>query len=172
VIVKPAGLLLVALLSMNSASALADTPSKSSIPAADEAAIQAGVSQIVRGWNTKDAELFARPFAPDVDYVAINGLQLKGRKSVVEGHRRIFATIHKETTIALTIKNIRVLGAAHAVVHLAGTNRGKQGGQVRQIDMALSMVMAKAGDSWQIVAFQNTRIEPGGGRQNGSPGAR
>jgi uncharacterized protein (TIGR02246 family) len=167
-IVKPVRIMLVALLIMNGADALAGTPSKSpsksSVPAADEAAIQAAVGQLVRGWNSKDAELFSRPFAPDVDYVAINGLKLKGHKTVTEGHRHIFATVHKETTIALTVQHIRMLGPAHAVVHVAGTNRGKQGGQFRQIDMVLSMVMAKTGDSWRIVAFQNTRIEPNAGQ--------
>jgi hypothetical protein len=47
--------------------------------------------------------------------------------------------------------------------------RRHQSGQARRPGPpdrhGLSMVMARAGDRWQIVAFQNTRVEPGGGRR-------
>jgi uncharacterized protein (TIGR02246 family) len=163
VIVKHMRHMVVIALSLAGSRVLAEPPRESTIPAEDEAAIRASANQLVRGWNTKDAELFARPFAPDADYVAINGLQVRGRKAIAQGHRRIFATLYKDSTIALSIKHIRMIGRTQAVVHLAGTNRTRQGAEVRQINMVLSMVMTKAA-AWQIVSFQNTEIEPSAAR--------
>ena len=73
-------------------------------PSADEAAIRENVRQMEAGWNTKSGDLFAKPFAEDVDYVVINGLHLRGRAAVAEAHQRIFDTIYKETNLSLSVK--------------------------------------------------------------------
>jgi uncharacterized protein (TIGR02246 family) len=77
--------------------------------AADEAAIRENVKQLETGWNTKSGALFAKPFAEDADYVVINGMYLKGRAVLETAHQRIFDTIYKDTTITLSVKQIRFL---------------------------------------------------------------
>src|SRR5688572_5802753 len=87
---------------------------------ADEVAIRENVNQLERGWNTKSGALFAKPFADDADYVVINGMYLKGRAVIETTHQQIFDTIFKDTTVKLTVKQVRFLRPDVAVVHVTG----------------------------------------------------
>jgi len=51
----------------------------------DEAAIRQVVQQVQDGWNAHDGKAFAAPFAPDADYVVVNGTKVKGREAIREG---------------------------------------------------------------------------------------
>lgn len=126
--------------------------------AADEAAIRASVQQMEDGWNTKSGALFAKPFAEDADYVVINGQYLKGRAILATAHQQIFDTIYKDTTIKLTIKNIRYLRPDVAVVHVEGHRDGPTAELKSQA--FLTLVMTSERGSWSIAAFQNTQIQP------------
>src|SRR5262249_50081560 len=123
---------------------------------ADEAAIRANIKQMESGWNTKSGALFAKAFAEDADYVVINGNYIKGRKVIEESHQRIFDTIFKDTTIALTVKQIRFLRRDVAVVHVDGQRSGPTKDLMQ--NALLTMVMTKDKDSWTIAAFQNTAV--------------
>ena len=92
--------------------------------AADEAAIRESVKQMENGWNTKSGALFAKPFAEDADYVVINGMYIKGRSVIETAHQRIFDTIYKDTTVSLTVKQIRFLRTDVAVVHISARRNG------------------------------------------------
>lgn len=129
---------------------------------ADTAAIRAGVEQMVKGWNAKSGEEFAKPFAPDADYVVINGMQIKGRTAIAKGHQEIFDTIYKNTTLALSTDSIRFLRSDVAVVHISGTATTSQEGtpELRVNGARITLVMTKQNGKWEIAAFQNTRIEP------------
>jgi uncharacterized protein (TIGR02246 family) len=124
--------------------------------AGDEAAIRENVKYLESGWNTKSAALFAKPFAEDADYVVINGMYLKGRPAIEAAHRRIFDTIFKETTIALTVKQIRYLRSDVAVVHVSGHRDSPQKDLVS--DAMITFVMTKEKQGWTIAAFQNTEV--------------
>ena len=128
--------------------------------AADEAAMRESVKQMQSGWNTKSGALFAKPFAEDADYVVINGMYIKGRNTIESGHQRIFDTIYKDTTITLTVKQIRFLRPDVAVVHVSGQRVGPTK------DLAegamITLVMTKEKQGWTIAAFQNTSVAPKG----------
>jgi uncharacterized protein (TIGR02246 family) len=124
--------------------------------AADEAAIRENVKQMETGWNTKSGALFAKPFAEDADYVVINGMYLKGRAVLSTAHQQIFDTIYKDTTIALTVKQIRFIRPDVAVVHVNGHRNGPT--KELQSEAMLTLVMTKEKDGWTIAAFQNTQV--------------
>ncbi len=124
--------------------------------ARDEAAIRENVKTLETGWNTKSGALFAKPFAEDADYVVINGMYLKGRPAIEAAHQRIFDTIFKETTIALTVKQIRYLRSDVAVVHASGHRDSPQ--KDLTSDAMITFVMTKEKDGWKIAAFQNTQV--------------
>src|SRR5688572_19434979 len=86
--------------------------------AEDEAAIRENVKQMETGWNTGSGALFAKPFAEDADYVVINGMYLKGQAAIQQAHQQIFDTIFKDTTVSLSIKQIRLLRSDVAIVHV------------------------------------------------------
>jgi len=112
------------------------------------------------GWNTKSGALFAKPFAEDADYVVINGMYIKGRAVIESQHQRIFDTIFKDTTLSLTVKQIRFLRPDVAVVHVSGQRVGpvKEHNQ----EAMITIVMTKSKDGWLIAAFQNTAVAPRG----------
>ena len=122
----------------------------------DEVAIRENVKQMETGWNTKSGAAFAKPFAEDADYVIINGMYIKGRTVIETGHQQIFDTIYKDTTITLTVKQIRFLRPDVAVVHVNGQRRGPT--KDLEQDALLTLVMTKEKDGWAIAAFQNTGV--------------
>jgi uncharacterized protein (TIGR02246 family) len=125
---------------------------------ADEAALRENVKALETGWNTKSGATFAKPFAEDADYVVINGMYIKGRAVIETQHQRIFDTIYKDTTLSLTVKQIRFLRPDVAVVHVNGIRKGPEK-ELNQEAM-ITFVMTKEKGSWSIAAFQNTAVLP------------
>ena len=122
----------------------------------DEAAIRENVKMIETGWNTKSGALFATPFAEDADYVVINGAYIKGREVIAKAHQQIFDTIYKDTTVVLTVKQIRFLRPEVAVVHVNGQRNGPA--KDFKQEALLTLVMTKEKQGWTIAAFQNTGV--------------
>ena len=126
--------------------------------ASDEAAIRENVSQMEAGWNGKQAELFAKPFATDADYVVINGLYMRGRAAIELAHRQIFATTFKNTTIRLSIKQVRFLRPDVVVMHVNGHRDAPESEKELVTDALISMVMTRGKNGWEIAAFQITEV--------------
>lgn len=129
----------------------------------DEAAIRANVEQMAKGWNMKSGAEFAKPFAEDADYVVINGAHIKGRAANAEGHQRIFDTIYKDSSLAVSVKQIRFLRPEVAVVHVESNLTFKLNGAEQKGRGLVTMIMTKEKGKWSVAAFQNTAIQPQGG---------
>ena len=126
--------------------------------AEDEAAIRENVKQMESGWNAKSGATFARPFAEDADFVIINGMHIRGHEAIEKNHQQIFSTIYKNTTVSLTIKQIRFLRPDVALVHVSGHRDAPEAERELVTDATMVMVMTKEGGQWQIASFQNTRV--------------
>ncbi|MDQ3801545.1 MAG: SgcJ/EcaC family oxidoreductase [Acidobacteriota bacterium] len=135
----------------------------------DEAMIRANVEQLMKGWNAKSGAEFAKPFAEDADYVIINGMQLKGRPAISEGHQRIFDTIYKNSTLTGEVTQLRFLRPDVAIVHARGVlNVTMPDNSTQSNNARITLVMAKNKDKWEIAAFQNTQIQPPPQQQQGN----
>ncbi len=131
----------------------------------DETAIRANVKQMETGWNANSGAEFAKPFAEDSDYVVVNGTHIKGRAANAAGHQQIFNTIYKDSRNVATIKQIRFVRPDVAVVHVFGTRRPTREADSALIgDARITMTMVKNNGKWEIAAFQNTSIQPTGGK--------
>jgi len=128
----------------------------------DEAAIRQVIKQVEGGWNAHDAKAFAAPFAPDADYVVVNGMRARGREEIEKGHTAIFTTIFKDSHNGATVKSIRFLRPDVAVVHVEWILEFRSGGEARKGHAMNTMVMTKDGGKWSIAAFQNTPIQAEG----------
>ena len=128
--------------------------------AADEAALREIVKQMETGWNTKSGATFAKAFAEDADYVIINGNYIKGRAVIERAHQQIFDTIFKDTTVTLTVQQIRFLRPDVAVVHV----KGQRTSPIKELvqDAMLTLFVTKEKQGWTIAAFQNTAVTPPG----------
>ena len=122
--------------------------------AADQAA-----DQIKTGWNTKQAKLFAAPFAPDGDYVAVTGHQVSGRGAIEAAHHGLFTGRYRQSTIELKVLRVRVLRPGVALAILGGHNTTTYQGQTEGWDFVISLVMNEGSDGWKIALFHNTRVE-------------
>jgi uncharacterized protein (TIGR02246 family) len=123
---------------------------------ADEAAMREAVKQMETGWNTKNGATFAKPFAEDADYVIINGNYIKGRALIESSHQRIFDTVFKDTTLSLTVQQIRFLRLDVAVIHVKG-QRTSPASELNQ-GALITLIMTKEKQGWTIAAFQNTAV--------------
>lgn len=130
----------------------------SSAKAEDEKAIRANVEQMVKGWNAKSGAEFAKPFAADSDYVVVNGMHVKGRPAIDQGHQQIFDSFYKDTDIAATVEKIRFLRPDVAVV-LVLSERFPKADRKQATKGRLTMVMVKNDGKWEIASFQNTEIQ-------------
>ena len=88
--------------------------------------------------------------------MVINGMFFKGRTAIETAHQQIFDTVFKETTVALTIRQIRFLRPDVAVAHVDGHRTGPTKELVQ--DTLVTLVMTKEKEGWTIAAFQNTAV--------------
>ena len=129
----------------------------------DQANILEKLRQMKDGWKTRDAKLFARPFAIDADYVVVNGMHLKGRQAIEEGHQVLFTRIPKEdpreSESVRDEVTIRYLRPDVALVHTIGF------GTVHNI---ATLILTKDAQEWEIAALQRTAIQASPERQSNS----
>jgi uncharacterized protein (TIGR02246 family) len=155
-------LLVVVIAAFLSVGAAADNAQTQQGSDKDEAAVRQVVQQVQDGWNAHDGKAFAAPFAADADYVVVNGMSLKGREAIEQGHTAIFASIYKESHNVGTVKSVRFLRPDVAVVHVEWNLEFRAGGETRKGHAMNTMVMTKEGGKWSIAAFQNTPIQAEG----------
>lgn len=148
--------ILVALILVAALSANAQTSQKMS---KDEAAIRKVVQQVQDGWNAHDAKTHAAAFAPDADYVVVNGSHDKGREEIQARHTQLFTGIYKNSRNVATIKSVRFLRPDVAIVHTEwnllhdlSDSKSRKGHALNTI------VMTKEKGKWSIAAYQNTPI--------------
>ena len=125
----------------------------------DETAIRQVVQQVQDGWNAHDGKAFALPFAPNADYVVVNGRRISGRDAIEKGHIAIFTTLYKESRNTATIRSIRFLRPDVAVVHIEWNLEFQVNDKTEKAQAINTMVMTKEGGEWTIGAFQNTPIQ-------------
>jgi uncharacterized protein (TIGR02246 family) len=68
-------------------------------------------------WNAADGDAFAEPFTNDADFVDITGSHHRSKRAIAEGHKAIFATIYKGSTIAVDVIGARQLAPETLLVH-------------------------------------------------------
>jgi uncharacterized protein (TIGR02246 family) len=124
----------------------------------DVQAIQGILKQLEKAWNSGDSEAFAAPFAVDANFIHIFGGQLDGRESIEASHRQIFDSIYRGSTAEFKLRNVRFVGPDVAIVFCFAHLKFGQGSGTQEIDTRPTFTMTREHGSWQIVAFQNTRV--------------
>lgn len=128
----------------------------------DEAAIAAVAQALQQGWNGKSGAAFAAPFAAEHDYVAITGLFRPNatREGNAAAHQQLFDGVFRWVDLDMHVAKVRFLSPAIAVAHLRGrTYPTGDAAQTRQA-FVITAVLHKPAQTWEIVAFQNTPVQP------------
>jgi len=129
----------------------------------DDTQIRGLVKTIENGWSAKDGKLFAQPFSENADYVVVNGMHLKGRVAIAEGHQRIFDSFYKETNIKAEVKSIRFIRKDVAIAHVTSHMTGVSNNQQVDTRSLITLTIEKTPEGWQVAAFQNTQVTMPGG---------
>jgi uncharacterized protein (TIGR02246 family) len=69
-------------------------------------------------WNRHDADALSALVAPDVEFVTVAGLWLRGRQEFLAHHRLMHATQMRESVWTNVGAARRMLGGGHALQHL------------------------------------------------------
>ena len=127
----------------------------------DEKAIRAVIAGLSDAWTAGDARAWAAAFTEDADFTVWNGLYVKGREAVEQGHRQIFSTVYKDTAHRMTVRSIRFLRGDVAVVH-AEASVVKKGEDFPASPQVVPLfVMVKDEGQWRVSVFQNTSVQAG-----------
>ncbi len=116
------------------------------------------VYQLEAAWNGADGQSFAEAFAEDADFIHILGGYYTGRAAIEAGHRMIFGTIYKDSTVRYSVEKIRFVRPDIAIVFLRQHLQFYEGGAASELEARPTILAEKRDGKWQIVNLQNTRI--------------
>lgn len=124
----------------------------------DETRIKEMHARMVEAWNLGSGAGFAAPFAPDADFIAFEGSQLKGRSQIAQFHQMLLDTSLKGTRMDGGVHFVRFLRPDFAVLHAWATTtlRGETNASSSRDSMQL-FIATKHGGYWQFDAMQNSR---------------
>jgi uncharacterized protein (TIGR02246 family) len=128
----------------------------------DEKALHEMVYHLEAAWNGADGQGFAEVFTEDADFIHILGGYYKGRASIEAGHRMIFGTIYKGSTVRYSVERIRFLRPDVAIVFLRQYLQFYEGGAPTELEARPTLIADRRDGKWQIVLLQNTRITEAG----------
>ena len=131
----------------------------------DERALHEMVYHLEAAWNAADGQSFAEAFAEDADFIHILGGYYTGRAAIEAGHRMIFGTIYKGSTVRYSVEKIRFIRPDVAVVSLRQYLQFYEGGTPSELEARPTILADKRDEKWQIVNLQNTRITEAGAPQ-------
>ena len=124
----------------------------------DEQGLRDIVAKLEAAWNAGDSVAWASFFAEDADFIHILGVHYTGRAAVETGHRMIWDTIYKGSTVSYGVEKIRPAGPDVAVVFVLGAMTFFDKGVERHIKARPTMTVQRMDEGWQIVVFQNTLV--------------
>ena len=128
----------------------------------EERALHGLVYQLEAAWNAADSTSFAALFAEDADFIHILGGYYAGRAAIEAGHRMIFGTIYKGSSVRYSVEKIKFLRPDVAIIFLRQFLQFKEGGAATELEARPTIIAEKADGSWRIAALQNTRITEAG----------
>jgi uncharacterized protein (TIGR02246 family) len=124
----------------------------------EERALHKLVYQLESSWNAGDGDAFASLFAENADVIHILGGYYTGRETIRAGHRMIFGTIYKGSTVHYRVEKIKFLRPEIALIFLRQHLELGEAAPVEELDARPTIVAEKAEEVWRIVLLQNTRI--------------
>lgn len=130
------------------------------MPETVELVLQAIVADLQDAWNAGDGVAYAASFAEDADFVNIFGMHGKGKQAIADGHNMIFRTVYAGSRLEIKVKQARNISHDVALLHLEAHLHVPQGPMAGDLHSVPSVVFKRTGEQWQIVAFQNTLVQP------------
>jgi uncharacterized protein (TIGR02246 family) len=127
-----------------------------SFDATDEAAVRTLYQRVIAGWNERNAQAFAAPFAADGHAIGYDGSEHTGRAGIAADLGQIFAN-HETPRYVVAVRAVRPLGTDAAVLRAAtGLVLPGSNDVAPQLNALQTATAAKLDGQWQIVLLQST----------------
>lgn len=125
-------------------------------PAPEERAVRALYRQMIEGWNTRDAEAFAAPFASDGEAIGFDGSQMSGTEEIAATLHQIFRA-HATVPYVSKIRSVRLLSPDTALLRaIVGMRPAGQTTLNPALNAHQSLVATKSTGTWLIAFMQTT----------------
>ena len=139
-------------------------------PAAeDRAAIGKIVAEQQSAWNAGDAQGYSAAFAEDGSFVNVRGASFRGKAAFEQRHAEIFASFFHGSRQDCTIDRLEMLSPETAYAEISTKITGYKAlppGVPPTPDGAMHTrlieVLKKIDGKWQIAAYYNINVLPGG----------
>lgn len=135
--------------------------------ATDSASIRMIVADLDSAWANADAGRWASHYSPEADFINILGMYMSDPKAMHDRHHEIFTGVFKGSKHVGTLRRLRFLGAVVAIadvdVEVTGFKALPPGAvptSPGSLRTRMKHVLTKSGDTWMIVATQNTAVAP------------
>jgi uncharacterized protein (TIGR02246 family) len=125
-------------------------------PSPEEDAVRALYRQVLEGWNTRNPEGFATPFAEDAEVIGFDGSQMSGRAEIAATLQQIFAD-HVTAPYVSKIRSVRLLSPEAALLRaIVGMVPPGQEDLNPAVNAHQTLVAAKHAGRWRIALLQTT----------------
>lgn len=138
-----------------------DTPETVALKTEVGSMARALAQRLTKAWNSKNAAAFASPFGKNADFIHLLGGHEKGRDAIARGHKRLFETVYKDSTIGYRVDLVRMITEDVALVFMRQRLDFKRDGQTVSLRSRPTALMRRVGSSWVVAHFQNTQILEG-----------
>lgn len=124
----------------------------------DETKLKEMHAEMIAAWNRGNAAAFAASFAPDADFIAFEGTQLKGRSQIAQFHQMLFETSVRNSTLEGGVHFVRFLRPDIAVIHAwSSSSLPNERNAASSRDSLQLCIATRHGGYWQFDALQNSR---------------
>ena len=125
-------------------------------PPPDEIEVRELYRSMLEGWNERNADAFAAPFAEDGESIGFDGSQLVGKTEIVSTLQQIFAN-HPTAPYVSKVKSVTLLSPEVAVLRaIAGMVPPGQTDINPAVNTLQTLIAVKRDGRWRILLFQNT----------------
>ena len=135
--------------------------------AADEQAVRQVLADREAAWNTRDASAWIKDFAADSRFVNILGMRFPDRASNEQRHAALFATIFRNSSLSVELRELRFAGPDTAIVEARLQLTGYEAlpPRIREsapgtLETRLVDVLQRIDGRWLVIFSQNTAIAP------------
>ena len=126
---------------------------------------QAFADTFATTWNGKDGTAYGEAYWPDAELVDPTGTVWQGREAIAGMHVALWSGPARGTTVNASVRSVRSLSPALAVVDLnvavTGFSPAPPGAVADakgEVQTRLKHVIEQRGADWKIVASQNTFV--------------
>jgi len=126
------------------------------MPSSDEIEVRTLYRQVIDGWNQRNADAFATPFAPDGEVIGFDGSRMTGRAEIASTLGQIFAD-HVTAPYVSKVRSVRLLSPEVAILRaIVGMVPPGQSDLNPAVNAHQTLVAAKRDGRWHIELFQAT----------------